>query len=305
MKLYDCVVIGAGPGGLSAAVYVARYSRSCLVVDMGWGRSTTHEMNENYLGFPKGVHIEKLRELGKQQAEHFGAQFKQDKIIKIVKNEKSFHLEGGQQRYEGKTVILATGVTDLWPEFENFQDYLGKSLFWCITCDGHKTIGKRVVLFGDDDDCACTAMQFLNFTSKISLVTNQHHRQHKLHHVWKERLAKAGIPMYEGCLKKVHGRGGYVNALELDTGQKIETDFIFSEQGATPNSELAKELGIATNEHGYIKVDHNQRTNIPGVFACGDLTRRHSHQVVIAAAEGATAGEAANYDLYRPEQKWV
>lgn len=304
MKMYDCIVVGGGPAGLSAAIYLARFNRSCFVMDTGWGRSSTHEINENYLGFPKGIHSTQLRELGRQQAEKFGAEFCQEKIIKIVKNSDGFLLTGGSGKYHSKTIILATGVTDLWPAFENFQDYLGKSLFWCITCDGHKTIGKRVVIVGDTDDAACTAMQFLNFTKDITFVTNQIHSKHRIRTPWRERMKKAGINIFEGKIMKVHGREGMFHSLELSDKTKITLDFMINQQGSAPNSELAEELGVEVNEHGYIKTNHEMRTSVPLVYAAGDVTRLHSHQIVIAAAEGATAGETANYDLYRPEQQW-
>lgn len=304
MKTYDCVVVGAGPAGLSASIYLTRYMRSCLVIDVGWGRSSTHEINENYLGFPKGISIEELRELGREQAEKFGAEFVEDKITRIIREKNMFRLQGGIDKFVGKTVIIATGVTDLWPTFENFQDYLGRSLFWCITCDGHKTIGKKVVIVGDNDSAALTALQFLNFTDEVFFVTNQEHSHHRLRKKWKDRLEKNNIKIIEGKITKAYGREGQLHFIEVNHHTKMDLDFMFNQQGATPNSELATELGVDLNEKGYIKTDHEMRTNIPFVYAAGDITRLHSHQVVIAASEGATAGETANYDLYRPEQKW-
>src|SRR3989344_2035987 len=304
MKIFDSVIVGGGPAGLTAAIYLARYNRSCNIVDIGHGRSTSHEINENYMGFPKGIHSTKLRELGLEQAQRYGAQYCQDKTTSIKKKQDIFYLEGGTGRYKGRTVILATGVTDLWPIFENYQDYIGRSLFWCITCDGHKTIGKKVMIVGDTDDAACTALQFLNFTNDIVFVTNQEKRRHRLRNSWKEKLKKFNITLIEGKIKKVHGREGKFHFVEINHGTRVDLDYMFNQQGATPNSELAKELGVAVNENGYIRTDHEQKTNIPGVYAAGDVTRLHSHQIVLASAEGATAGESANYDLYLPHQKW-
>ena len=302
MKLYDSIIVGAGPAGLSAGVYLGRYNRSCLVVDIGWGRSSSHEINENYMGFPNGIHAITLRELGREQAEKFGAIYCQDKITSAKKEGEIFLLEGGSDRYRGKTLILATGVTDLWPTFDNYQDYIGKSLFWCITCDGHKTIGKKIAIIGDTDDAACTAMQFLNFTKEIVFLTNQDRSRHRIRKKWKDRLKNAHIPIYEGRIKKVHGRKGKIHFIEIHNN-RIELDFLFNQQGATPNSELAKELNVEVNESGYIRTNHEMRTNIPGVYACGDVTRLHSHQIALAVSEGATVGETVNYDLYGPQQK--
>ena len=121
---------------------------------------------------------------------------------------------------------------------------------------------------------------------------------------WKKRLTGAGIKIHDACLSQVHGQNGNVHSLLLDNGEKIYTDIIFNQQGAIPNSELAIELGVEVNELGYIITNHEMRTTHPFVYAAGDVTRLHSHQVALAVAEGATAGETANYDLYRPEQKW-
>lgn len=304
MKIYDSLVIGGGPAGLSAAIYLARYNRSCLVVDMGGGRSANHEINENYLGFPKGIHIEELRKRGQRQAERFGALFVQDKATKIKKQKDYFEIEGGQNRYLSKTVIIATGVTDLWPDIKDLEDYLGKSLFWCITCDGHKTIGKKIVIIGDDNGAAGTAMQFLNFTRKVDVVTNKKEGEEKIDKEWFMRLKNNQITIYRSRMATVNGKNGYFQNLILETGEKIDFKIMINQQGSVPNSELAKEIGVEVDKNGYIKTDHEKKTNIPFLYAAGDVTSLHSHQVVIAAAEGAVAGETANYELYKPEQRF-
>lgn len=299
---YDCAIVGGGPAGLSAAIYVARYNRTALVVDFGEGRSTSHETNENYLGFPDGVTARDLRELGQKQASRFGVRFLESKVDQIDRDGDEFLLLCDEREVRARTVILATGVVDIFPDFPDVEGYVGKSLFWCITCDGYKARGKRVAVVGKDDEAATTCMQFLNFTDRLTFITNCTQDGCKLTSKGRGRLERAGIPIFESPIADVNGADGVLRAIRLEDGQCVETDMMFNQQGCRPNSQLAASLGAETEEE-YIKVDEEQRTNIPRLFAAGDVTKMLSHQIVTAAHEGATAGETANYELYRPEQR--
>jgi thioredoxin reductase (NADPH) len=305
VQTYDCVVVGGGPAGLSAAIYLARYNRSVVVLDHGSGRSTTHEVNENYLGFPDGVASKELRERGREQAERFGARFGECKVERIDSNEGGFIAHGEDGAFACRTMILATGVKDILPECEgqDIHEFFGKSLFWCITCDGHKVRDARVAVVGATDEAATTAMQFLNFTDRLLLITNRDTGPAEITEKKRSHLASAAIPVIEGRIARFQGRDGMMTAVDLHDGRSVELDFMFNLQGARPNSLLARSLGVTVDEAGYIKTDNEQRTNVPMLFAAGDVTKAFAHQVVTAAHEGATAGVTANYELYRPEQR--
>lgn len=300
-KTYDCLIIGGGYAGLSAAIYLARYNRSVLVLDNEDGRWNSYEINQNYLGFPHGIPSKGLRNLGLEQAKNYKAIFQQDTIINIFKKDNSFVCSGATQTYHGKTIIIATGVRDHFPHFPHWKDYIGKSLFWCITCDGYKTIGKRIVIVGKNDDAACNAMQFLSFTKQITFVTNS--PEHSISEVWKTRMAGANIPFYSERITKEFGHNGMFEKIILESGKEISFDYMFSEQDPVPKSELAVMLGVTVNEKGYITTNLEQRTNIPHVYAAGDITKLFDQQIVSAVYQGAAAAEAANYDLYATEQK--
>lgn len=307
MDTYDCVIVGGGPAGLAASIYLARYCRSALVLDHGSGRSTTHEVNENYLGFPDGVASKELRELGRAQAERFGVRFVECKVEGVARAEGGFaaHGEDGAGSFLGRTMILATGVRDNLPECDgqDIHEFFGKSLFWCITCDGYKVRGARVCVVGATDEAATTTLQFLNFTEKLTLITNRDAGPPEIADEKRAQLAAAGIPVVEGRIARFDGRDGMMRAVELHDGRSVALDFMFNQQGARPNSLLARSLGVTVDEVGYIKADNEQRTNVPMLFAAGDVTKAFAHQVVTAAHEGATAGVTANYELYRPEQR--
>lgn len=300
---YDCIVIGGGPAGQSAAIYLARFNRSVVVIDRGTSRTLTYELNENYLGFPQGIHSRNLYQLGKQQAERFGVTFIADEISSVRKNDDGFFLGGQQGGYETRSIIIATGVTDLYPNLPNFKEFLGKTLFWCITCDGYKTIGKKIVLIGDTDEAACTAIQFHAFTQDITLLTNYAAGRSALSRHWRQRLAHRGIRVIEGVVKQLEGTNGYVTGVELYSGPTLPAAIVFNLQGAVPNNALASELGVRLNAEGYIETTDNQRTNVPFVYAAGDVTRMFAHQIVTAAHEGSMAAQACNYDLYDPDQR--
>ena len=302
-KVYDCVVLGGGPAGLSAGIYLARFNRSVLVVDKHDGRSSYAQKNENYLGFPRGIQARELCARGRQQAEKYGAKMSVDTIISIKKTRKGFTLEGQKNTYLSRTLILAMGVTDLFPHIGDWKHFVGKSLFWCITCDGYKTIGKKILVIGQDDGAACTALQFLNYTKDISFVTNIHKGKETASTLWLDRLRKRNIPYYSQNILKMKGKRGFITEVELEDGTQLFPEMVFNQQGSIPNYELAAQLGVSLNQHKCVCVDSEQRTNIPFVYAAGDITSLHSHQIATAVHEGSMAAQAANYDLYEEYQR--
>lgn len=297
---YDVIVIGAGPAGLSAAIYAARANRSVLIIDRGEGRSTSYEVNENYLGFPRGIAARELRRRGMAQARRFGAECAEGTVSSIKRERDRFAVRCGRRLFRAEAVILATGVVDEFPRIPDAERYVGASLFWCIVCDGWKARGKRVVVVGNNDEAATTALQFLNYTDRVALVTNQPRcaiSDRKL-----RAMERAGIDVQRSVIAAAGGRGRRLRWLETEDGARIRLDLLFSMQGSRPVSDLAASLRLKRKD-GYVVVDKEQRTSMRGVYAAGDVTKQHAHQVVTAAHEGATAGQAANYDLYRPAQR--
>ncbi len=298
----DALVVGAGPAGLSAAIYLARYDRSVVVFDAGHGRSTHHQVNHNYLGFPGGVPAVKLRELGKAQlAEYPHVAFKHHKVTDCRRDGDEFVAEVGFGSHRARTVVIATGVLDHYPRFDGWQDYVGTSMHWCITCDGYSSKDKNVLVIGHTDDAAAEAAQLSRFTNRLTLLTNN--PVNEISAEYEKRLDSFDIPVIHDTLAGVEGVEGQFKSVLTEGGREIELDAMFCTQGATPQVGLAKELGVTLADNGYIETDVEQKTNVPGVYAAGDVTRIHSHQVTTAVHEGATAASAANYYLYPPELK--
>lgn len=332
---FDCAIIGGGPAGLSAAVYLGRLRRSSMVIDDHEGRSLWQQVNRNYLGFPDGIEATELRKLGRRQAANFGAQFCNGEVDTVVRAGKRFCVrivpslpvgaapeEGSQERREAdaadasalgetqiegaaelwaSTLIFAGGVQDHFPEFVGRDECVGRTLFWCIICDGYEAIGKRAVVLGADEEAASTALQLRQFTAQITLVAGA--AAFDLPPARLDDLQAAGIVTLSGQVQNVPNDEGCVSALELDSGQTVPLDVLFTVHEKTPRSNLARALGVRCDTNGYIAADDEQKTNVPGIFAAGDVTRKHNHQISSAVHEGGMAAAAVNYYLYGALQK--
>jgi thioredoxin reductase (NADPH) len=307
-KIYDCAIVGAGPAGLSAAVYMGRMRRSVIVIDNKEGRSNWHQINRNYLGFLDGIHATALREVGREQAEQYGALFL-DACVQDVRMEgedrtRLFCLSTGDAFSEivARTLILATGVSDSFPEFEGSDDCIGKSIFWCIICDGYETIGKNVLVLGSGDRAAALALQLRVFTDTISLAPWKaplHIAPNRL-----LNLREHGVKVYTSLAHSFNcAPHKQLASVTLEDLTEVPLDVVFVTQHIQPTTQLAEKLGVTHDEHGFIVTDVEQCTNVEGVYAAGDVTRLFNHQVTSAVHEGGMAAAAANYYLYEDWQK--
>jgi thioredoxin reductase (NADPH) len=300
----DALVIGGGPAGLSAALYLARYNRTVLVFDTGRGRSTHHQKNRNYLGFPDGIATTSLRELGHAQlAPYQQIRFAHHTISRMSGDgDSGFTATGqGDRTWHGRAVVIATGVLDHFPHFPHWESYVGRGMYWCITCDGYENRGRRIVVAGHTDSAAGEALQLHSLTDHVQLMTNSH--LDEISPKFRRRLAAAGISVIADRILSLEGEPGELTAVLTHGGLRVELDALFSIQGATPETTLARQLAVRLAPSGWIDVDTEQKTSVLGVYAAGDVTALHSHQVTAAVHEGAQAASAANYFLYPPDLK--
>jgi thioredoxin reductase (NADPH) len=299
-KAWDCVIVGAGPAGLSAAVYMGRFRRSTLVLDGQDGRWSYGQVNDNYLGFPRGVRARRLHDLGRAQAERFGVTFRDTVVTGIAENSGGYRIEfrGGQA--QARTVIWAAGVRDRWPAFPGVRRLVGKHLFWCIVCDGWRTLDRSVLLLGNTDRDVGTALQFLTYTRDLIFVMEPGRKLKA--RCWR-KLGAAGIPVRYGRVKRVRASGERIERVVLDDGAELRPDYIFSLYGSDPRTELLRALPVALTRTGHVRIDDKNRTNLPTFFAAGDVSDRYGHQVATAVHEGATAALGANHVLYPSSQR--
>ncbi|MFN2538965.1 MAG: NAD(P)/FAD-dependent oxidoreductase [Mycobacteriales bacterium] len=293
----EAIIVGGGPAGLSAALQLARWNRSVLVLDSGEGRSTHHQVNHNYLGFVDGIAALELRELGRKQLSRYPhVSVLRQEVTSAVPVDGGFAVRAGEEPHTGRVLVLACGVVDEYPDFEDAGTYIGRSMFRCITCDGYECRGKRVVVVGDDDHAAGEALQLVSLTPHVTLLAES--GKQRLSAQAAERLAAAGVRLVEdGCLE-AHGEDGILTAVRTAAHGALPADALFVVRAARPRSELAVQLGAEVDPAGYVVVDTDQHTTVPSLLAAGDLTSPHSHQVSAAVHEGAQAASAANYLLY-------
>ena len=332
----DCLIVGGGAAGLSAAINLGRMRRSVIVVDDKDRFRWRHPIH-NYLGFPEGIKAADLRRLGRRQAAKYGTEF----VIGVVT---SAAPDGGRFRMRidalpatgpaggagpagdgpdeelartsdrvhvghpievlARSVILATGVRGHFPEFPGREDCVGVSLFWCIHCDGYESIDRVVAVVGHDEEAVETALDLLDFTSRVTMVAGRPEG----FSVPASRLADleaSGILAYPRGVAEYQNREGKMQALVLDdpARTRINVEHVYIVRPSSAANDLAGQLGVAVNGIGQIIVDTDQHTNVPGVLAAGDVTSPHDHQFSAAVHEGNQAACAANYRLYRPEQR--
>jgi len=299
---YDCVIVGGGPAGLSAAVYMGRFRRSTLLIDSGEGRWIYGQHNENYLGFPKGVSARRLHTLGVAQAERFGVVPQGGRVEQIdrLPSGEGFRLTTSLGVVTGRTVIWAAGVRDRWPTFPAARRLVGKRLFWCIVCDGWRTLDREILLLGNIDAAAEDALQFLTYTRHVTLLVDPGKDELSAHA--RQKLAAAGIPVLSGEVQRVKLSGQDIEAVVLKGGRVLRAELIFSLYGSDPNTELLRGLPVTLTERGMVDINEKGETNLERFYAAGDVTNYHSDQVASAVHGGAQAAQAANYVLYPARQ---
>jgi thioredoxin reductase (NADPH) len=298
-KTWDCVIVGAGPAGLSAAVYMGRFRRSTLVLDSGDGRWSYGQVTDNYLGFPGGVRARRLHTLGRAQASRFGVIFRDALVTRVEARASGYRIHHRGGAATARTVIWAAGVRDLWPDFPGVRRLVGKRLVWCIVCDGWRTRDRSVVLLGNTEKAVSTALQFLTYTRELTFVTDRPRFSARC----RRKLDEAGVRVQRGRIRRVAAGEHGIERVVLDDRSELKPDYIFSLYGSEPRTELLRALPVALTHSGYVRIDDKCRTNVPTFFAAGDVSDKHGHQVAAAVHEGAAAAMSANHVLYPPLQR--
>ncbi|MDI3484046.1 MAG: thioredoxin reductase [Methanobacteriaceae archaeon] len=297
--MYDIIIIGAGPAGLTAAIYAGRQGSKTLILEKGiaGGKGLEVPLMENYPGYERIEGQELIQKIKKQATKH--AQLKElEEVAKIKKTREGFKVETKKDTYKTKTIILATGTKHRKLGIPGEKKFLGKGVSYCATCDGPLYQDKKVLVIGGGN----SALQEAIFLHKIGSKPTIIHRRDQLRaqKYLQDQIKKLKIPIiWNTTLKKIKGKETVQEAIieNKKTGQttKIKTDGIFIAIGEEPLNKLAQDLGVKTDKKGYIITDKYQRTNIEGVYAAGDITGG-LNQWVTACAEGAIAATTAYKD---------
>ncbi len=292
---WDAIVIGGGIAGLSAAIYLARAKRQTLVIDNRKSLANWATDVENYLGFPHGIAGEDLLARGRKQAGHYGAEFADDYIEELRRAPSNiFHVIGQHEVYEARRVLLATGIYHLPPDIPGLPECLGHSMFFCKDCDGFRCEGRRIGIFGWNNETVEYALAMLLYSPCVFIFQNGHESRWSAQH--EEWLHEYEIPVYPERVVDVHHKHGDVQWLELESGVHVELNALFTTRGDIYHNKLAHQLGANTHD-SEVLVNECMETTVRGLYAAGCVTPANC-QMIIAAGEGAKAGQAINRSLF-------
>ncbi|MBV1688477.1 NAD(P)/FAD-dependent oxidoreductase [Novosphingobium sp. G106] len=294
----DCLIIGGGPAGLTAAIYLARFHLAVAVVDAGRSRAKLIPLTRNHAGFPDGISGPDLLARMRRQADLYGASMIEATVEALSQHEQDFVATfGDASTFRARTVLLATGVVNRRPpmidERTHSQALASGQLRYCPICDGYEVTDKRVAVMGTGQRGCDEALFLRTYTADVTLVAPR--CDHSLTPEQRETLTDAGVGLAAGC-----------EAIRLD-GQKVvldlkdhavQFDSLYPALGSDIRSELAGQLGAARSEEGCLTVDAHQRTNVPGLYAAGDVVLGLD-QISHAMGEGGVAATTIRNDLAR------
>ena len=292
--MYDLIIIGGGPAGLTAGLYTARARLNVILLEMlaPGGQVLTTDMVENYPGFPDGVSGFELMDKMKTQAENFGLPIRNEEVVGLEISKQTKKVLTPKGPLETRSIILACGATWKKLGIEGESLLTGKGVSYCATCDGPFYRDQEVAVIGGGDTAVEEALFLTRFASKIYLI----HRRDELRAIklLQERvMAEEKIEfLWDTVPLKITGQMG-VEGIELQnvktgatTRKDIQGVFIFI--GTDPNTELVKDI-LKLDDNGFILTDDNMETSLPGLFAAGDIRSKRFRQIATAVGEGAAA----------------
>ncbi len=297
--MYDVVIIGSGSAGYTAAIYSCRAGRKTLLLagSIPGGQLMLTSDVENFPGFPESVVGPELMERMRKQAERFDPEIIYDDASEVDFKSRPFKVTVGKKIYEGKTVIISTGANAKWLGIPSETKFRGHGVSSCATCDGYFFKEKNVVVVGGGDTAMEEATFLANITKKVTVV----HRRDKLRasQIMQERsLKNPKISfVWDSVVKEILGDNNVtgVTSKNLKTGkeQLLKTDGVFVAIGYEPNTSIFKGQ-IDLDPKGYIITHKETETNVPGVFAAGDVRDFRYRQAITAAADGCKAAMDAD-----------
>jgi thioredoxin reductase (NADPH) len=299
MKVYDLIIIGAGPAGLAASIYASRYKISNLVIGSEVGGTITKaHLVENYPGFNSIPGLELGQKIG-EQVKRLGAEIILENVVQVEKKETFIVHTTSNKQYQAKTIIVASGTERRKLDIRGESQYLGRGVSYCTNCDAPFFKDKRVVVVGGGDAAVTGALHLEDIAKEVYLMYRRKKDELRAEPAWLEKLESSRIQgIYETNVIEILGDGQKVTGVKLDVPSNgkevIPLDGVFIEIGAVPVSKLVGHLGVEVDEGGFIKVNNKMETNVDGVYAAGDITQwgKILQQMITATAEGAIAASS-------------
>jgi thioredoxin reductase (NADPH) len=298
--VYDVIIIGGGPAGLGAAIYSSRARMSTLIIEKAGcgGLIAITDNLENYPGFDKGINGFELTSKMEQQARTSGAEITYGEVVAIETDETLKKVILTDKTYITKTIIIASGSSFKKLGVQGEEEFIGRGISFCATCDGPFFKNKEVAVIGGGNSALQEALFLTKFASKVTLI----HRRNEFRaaKILQERVAaepKIKI-ILDTVVEEITGTQTIekikVRNVNSSAAEEIPVDGVFIFIGWTPNTKFLMNNKIALDEKGYILTDEQMKTAIDGIYACGDVRKKSLRQVVTAVSDGATASVSAH-----------
>lgn len=303
-KVYDLIILGLGPTALGCAIYAARFDLDILLIGKEYGGliTTTHIV-ENYPGITSVTGTE-LMEMFRDHINSLEIPYITDEISKITKENEHYELKSFFQIFKARTICIATGSERKKLNIPGEQEYTGKGVSYCATCDGPFFKDKVVCVIGGSDSAAKEALFLANHAKKVYIIYRRD--EIRAEPINKKRVfenEKIEI-IYNTNITEIKGESNSVKRVIFDNGKEFEVDGVFIEIGSIPSSDIVQNIGVKTNKTGEILINRKSETNIPGIYAAGDVADAPFKQAITGVAEGVIAAYSAFDYLKKTEIKY-
>ena len=291
----DCLIVGGGPAGLTAAIYLARFHLDVTVVDSGDSRASWIPVSRNHAGFPDGIAGTELLERMREQARRYGARVEAGRVTVLRKSDDGFEAEWGSGPVKTRSVLLATGVTNRRPqmdEVEHDEALVRGLLRYCPICDGYEVTDKAVGVIGTSEHGIKEAVFLRGYTERVTLIAPT--GEHDLNDADRAKAEGFGIRLVNGPCDPLRVDG---DCLAVSTAEgKLTFDSVYPALGSDIHSMLAHQVGAALGEGGCLPTDAHQRTDVAGLYAAGDVVLGLD-QISHAMGQAGVAAVAIRNDL--------
>ncbi|MDQ0215958.1 thioredoxin reductase (NADPH) [Oikeobacillus pervagus] len=307
-KIYDVIIIGAGPAGMTAAVYTSRANLSTLMIERGvpGGQMANTEEVENYPGYDHILGPDLSNKMF-EHAKKFGAEYAYGDIQEIIDGEEYKTIQAGSKQYKTRAIIIATGAEYKKIGVPGEKELGGRGVSYCAVCDGAFFKNKELVVIGGGDSAVEEGVYLTRFASKVTIV----HRRDELRaqKILQQRAfdnEKIDF-IWNHTVKEINEKDGKVGSVTLvstvdGSEQEFKTDGVFVYIGMVPLTKPFANLNI-TNEAGYIETNSEMETKVPGIFAAGDVREKTLRQIVTATGDGSIAAQSAQHYIEELKEK--
>jgi thioredoxin reductase (NADPH) len=297
--MYDIVIIGAGPAGLTAGIYAARYNLKALIIGEILGGYATEAFKIcNFPTYKELTGVEFAQKMG-EQVKALGVEVKMETVNSVEKKKSGFLIKADSKEYEARKIILACGTKKRKLGVEGEEQFEGRGISYCATCDGPLFKNKVVGVVGGGNSALTSALLLSKHAKKVYIIYRKDNF-FRADPAWVDLAEKNKKieSIFNSTIAELSG-GKFLEKIKLNSGKELKLEGLFVEIGSIPCVDFAKMLGLKLDEEGYIAVDRKQKTSVSGVFAAGDATNPPLKQIITAAAQGAVASQTVFEELQK------